>query len=290
MSAFPRTQVGGLSVSRMIIGTNWFFGYSHRSPAQDALIRTRVFNRQTIADILEVFFKAGVDSIMGPLTQSDILPVITDAIKDAEDRTGVKCIRIDTPIIDPSDTDAARSETARLFDQAAEAGTHICMPHHASVEQLVDKGARTIRRLGDYTKMITDRGMIPGLSAHMPEVVAYADSMDVGIETYIQIYNCLGYLMQLEIESVHRVIMGAKKPVMTIKPMAAGRVTPFVGLSFVWNTIRDIDMVTVGTQSPREAAEVIEISRAALERRAPKLEARATTSQGTLLSDMQGRG
>ena len=56
---------------------------------------------------------------------------------------------------------------------------------------------------------------------------------------------------------------------MTIKSMAAGRTTPFVGLNFNWATIRDCDMVTVGCFSEAEAREDIEISFAALERRAP---------------------
>ncbi|NLU40645.1 MAG: hypothetical protein GXX08_00385 [Firmicutes bacterium] len=289
MNAFPRTTVGGVSVSRMIIGTNWFFGYSHRSPAQDALIVERVLNRKTVSDILQVFFSAGVDTIMGPLSREGFYEVIDPAIKDAEDRTGVQCIRVDTPEIMVADTAEARSETERMFDRAAERGARICMPHHSSVEQLLDRGARTIRRLDDYIKMIKDRSMVPGLSAHMPEVVVYADAMDIGVETYIQIYNPIGFLMQLEVEAVHRVIWKAKKPVMTIKPMAAGRVTPFVGLSFVWNTIRDIDMVTVGTMSPREAAEVIEISMAAMERRLPDLAPRATTGQRSLIGSLAER-
>jgi len=33
-----------------------------------------------------------------------------------------------------------------------------------------------------------------------------------------------------------------------------------VGLAFVWNTIRDQDMVTIGTTTPDEAREVIELS------------------------------
>ena len=56
---------------------------------------------------------------------------------------------------------------------------------------------------------------------------------------------------------------------MTIKPMAAGRVTTYVGLNFVWNTLREKDMVTVGCTNAEEAFEDIEISRAAIERRLP---------------------
>jgi hypothetical protein len=44
----------------------------------------------------------------------------------------------------------------------------------------------------------------------------------------------MGFLMQVEVETVNQIIHAAKKPVMTIKPMAAGRTTPFVGLNFSW--------------------------------------------------------
>lgn len=276
--SFPRTMVGGLSVSRMIIGTNWFLGWSHQSPAKDHLIKSKM-DRKAIADVLEVFFRSGVDTIMGPLAQN---PSIFDAIKDAEDRTGAKCIKVDTPIINVQDTDAGRDETKAILDQVAASGAEICMPHHTSVERLLDRSTQQIRRLGEYTNMIRERGMIPGLSAHMPEVLAYADQNDYDVETYIQIYNCMGFLMQIEVEWIHKLITNAKKPVMTIKPMAAGRVTPFVGLTFVWNTIRDQDMVTVGTMTPAEAAEVIELSLAILERRSPNIGVRSSPSKYTV--------
>lgn len=280
MTTFPRTMVGGLSVSRMIIGTNWFCGFSHQTPARDAYIKENILtNRKVVADILEVFFRAGIDTIMGILHE---YPTVLDAIKEAEDRTGVHCIKIDTPIINTADTDQARGEVEALFDKVAELGTEICMPHHVSVEQLIDKGQKKIRRIDDYTKMIRDRGMIPGLSAHMPEVVLYADANNNDVDTYIQIYNAAGFLMQVEIDWINNVIWNAKKPVMTIKPMAAGRVPPFVAFNFVWNTIRQQDMVTVGTMSPREAEEVIELSMAILEGRRPEVAIRGTPAKGNL--------
>jgi hypothetical protein len=116
----------------------------------------------------------------------------------------------------------------------------------------------------------------------MPEAVVYADKMNADIETYIQIYNSAGFLMQVEADWVMRVISQAKKPVMTIKPLAAGRLLPIVGLAFVWNTIRDQDMVTVGTTTPDEAREVIEISLDLLNRRIPDNELQETRSKKSL--------
>ena len=118
--------------------------------------------------------------------------------------------------------------------------------------------------------MIRDAGMLPGLSAHMPELVTYSDANGYDVETYIQIFNCMGFLMQVEVESVARIIQNAKHPVMTIKPMAAGRTTPYVGLNFNWAVLRERDMITVGAGSEAEAREDIEISLAALEETRPE--------------------
>ena len=281
-TSFPRTTVGGVSLSRLIIGTNWLLGYSHRSPAADCMIRRRNDTPEAISALLEVFLNAGVDTIMGLFAGN---PIICDAVRMAEDRTGKKLILIDTPILNMDDSAAARKEAENKIAECRKAGSTFCYPHHSCAEQLVNKNRRTMDRLPDYLKMVRDQGMIPGLSAHMPELIIYSDLNGYDVESYVQIFNCAGFLMQVEVEYIHKVIWSAKKPVMTIKPMAAGRLTPFVGLTFSWNTIRPCDMVTVGCLTPEEAAEDIEISLAALEHRPPHLEGRSSPNKTAVLKD-----
>jgi hypothetical protein len=186
---------------------------------------------------------------------------------------------IDTPIINVDDSPMARAEAKAMIQKSKEFGSKICMIHHSSAEQLVNKNKRTMDRLDDYTYMIREAGMIPGLSAHMPELIVYSDLNNYDVQTYIQIYNCMGFLMQVEVETVNQIIHDAKKPVMTIKSMAAGRTTPFVGLNFNWATLRDCDMVTVGCFNEYEAREDIEISLAALERRRVNIEKRSSPNK-----------
>ena len=169
-----------------------------------------------------------------------------------------------------------------MFDVCREMGGTFCMPHQCVTDALTDRRARVIRDLDRYTKMIRARGMIPGLSTHMPEVVPYADAMNADVETYIQIYNAAGFLMQIEVDWVMKIIAEAKKPVMTIKPFAAGRLIVPVGLAFVWSTIREQDMVTVGTTTPDEAKEVISISLDLLSRRQPSIELQKSRSKQSL--------
>ena len=277
---FPRTEVGGVSLSRMIIGTNWILGYSHTTVAADNFIRQNHDTPEKIANMLEVFLESGVDTIMGPFNGN---PMLVNAVRNAEDRTGRGMIIIDTPIINVDNSPEARAEAEKTIAASKKLGATFCLPHHSSVEELVNKNKKIIDRLPDYLAMIRDHDMVPGLSAHMPELVVYSDLNDYDVETYIQIYNCMGFLMQVEVEYIHKVIWDAKKPVMTIKPMAAGRVSPFVGLTFSWHTIRPCDMVTVGCLTPDEAREDIEISLAALESRRPDLEGRSSPKKTDIM-------
>ena len=280
MDRFPRTTVGGMSLPRMLIGTNWLLGWSHTGAAADAAIREKFSSPADFWPVISTFLDAGIDAIMAPLSTT---PIASAAVDYAEQKAGRKIIRIDTPALNVNDSGEGRREALRAVKHSREIGSDFCLIHHTSVEQLVNKNLQAIPRLPDYLAMIRDEGLLPGLSAHMPEVVQYADSNEYDVETYIQIFNCMGFLMQVEVENVARIIWNAKHPVMTIKPMAAGRTTPYVGLTFSWNAIRDCDMVTVGTNSPREAAEDIEISVSALEHRFPDLEARSSPFRQTVL-------
>ena len=276
MGEFPRTTVGGVSLPRMLIGTNWVLGYSHTSTSADALIRDRHSSPERISALLEAYLSHGVDALMAPVVGNELL---LEGVKLAEERTGKKITLISTPVIDVSDTTEGRAKAEAAIKEAKRAGSTFCLIHHSSAEQLVSKLHHTMDRLPDYLYMIRENGMIPGLSAHMPELVLFSDEQGYDVETYIQIYNCMGFLMQVEVEYIHKVIWGAKKPVMTIKSMAAGRCSPFVGLTFSYSTIRPCDMVTVGAFTPAEAHEDVEIALAAIERRPPDIEGRSSPNK-----------
>lgn len=277
---FPRTMVGGISLPRLLIGTNWIFGYSHTSSSADKQILQRNGNLDAMAAILKAYLEHGVDAVMGPL--SDV-PYAFDAIKKAEDDTGKRIIHIDTPTPCVDDSAEGRKKAEATFDKSKAGGSDFCLIHHQAAEQLVNKNKQILDRLPDYTDMIRQRGMLPGLSAHMPELIVYSDLNEYDVETYIQLYNCMGFLMQVEIEYVHKIIWSAKKPVMTIKPMAAGRCSPFVGITFSFATLRPCDMVTVGAASVEEVHEDVEIALAALERRPPDVEGRNSPAKSSIM-------
>ncbi len=280
MTQFPRTEVAGISLPRMLIGSNWVLGYSHTSTASDRMIKNRYAEKEAVSALMEAYLTYDIDACMAPFTDKEAL---LGGIKLAEDRTGKHITLIDTPIINVDDNEKARGEAKAAIDACAKNGAAFCLIHHSSAEQLVNKNKGTMDRLPDYLDMIRQAGMIPGLSAHMPELVLYSDANGYDVQTYIQIYNCMGFLMQVEVEYINKVIWNAKKPVMTIKSMAAGRCSPFVGLSFSFATIRPCDMVTLGAFTPEEVHEDVEIALAVIERRQAILEGRSSPNKTAAL-------
>lgn len=268
----------------MIIGTNWMLGFSHCTQAKDKLIKEIAGQRKSMADILEVFFRAGVDTIMGLIEREPMI----DAIHDAEDRTGVKAIIVSTPQFPWNKETPAKGfdpdEVEKILDTQVEKGAHFVLPHQCTTDPMVDRTSREIRQFPQLCKAIRDRGLRPGLSTHMPESIVYADETNLDVDTYIAIYNAMGFLMQVEVDWVAGIIRNARRPVMTIKPMAAGQIRPFQALNFVWNTLRDCDMVTVGALTPDEARELIGLSLSILDRRAPTVALQETRSKASIKS------
>jgi len=266
-----------MSLPRLIAGTNWFLGYSHMSPAKDKFIREHQ-SRQRIADVLSVFLLRGVNAVMAPPSEH-----LEEAIQEAEQQTGHGMIRILTPSFNIMPGGRTTENPEPVLDHTKALNATLCLPHKQVTDTLIDRMSGKIRHIDKYTQMIRERDMIPGLSTHMPEAVVYADKTHVDVETYLQIYNAAGFLMQVEADWVMRIIHDAKKPVMVVKPLAGGRLLPVVGLAFVWNTIRAQDMVTVGTTTPDEAREVIDLSLQILDGRLPQPRLQQTRSKGSLL-------
>lgn len=275
MSGFPRTEVGGVSMPRLVCGTNWMLGYSHQTKAKDRLIQELFDTPEKMADVFEVFARAGCNAVMSMPAES-----ISQALREAEQRTGAEILWIATPSYpewgNPDSWKPAVEETKKL-------GAQFCFPHQTVTDPLLDKANRRLAPLlVEHLAFVREMEMIPGLSTHAPEAITCADTSGADVETYIQPYNAQGFFCQMETDWLQRIFSKAKKPVTTIKPMASGKLHPVTGLTFVWNTIRPCDLVTAGTMSTYEAEEVIEISLACLEHREPNLDLQFSRSKRTV--------
>ncbi|TFH13660.1 MAG: hypothetical protein E4H02_11405 [Lentisphaerales bacterium] len=141
-----------------------------------------VTNPKSIADIIEVFLRAGVDTIMRPHTKT----CIREAIKEAEQRVGTKMIVVSTPSFPTTAKTLADgfdlSECEKILDGEVAKGVSVCMLHTDTTDVMIDKCRRELRQMDVLCELIRDRGMIPGLSTHVPDTEklhrsAYQDAL-----------------------------------------------------------------------------------------------------------------
>lgn len=276
MTEFPRTMVGGVSLPRLICGSNWLLGYSHTSKAKDRFIKELFDTPGKLAAVVEVFARYGCNAFMS--MTSDF---VRQALDEVEQRVGVEMIWISTPAYaNMPDPDSWKYSVEEAKRQKAT----FCFPHQCVTDPRVDRVNNCLTpQLQEHLRFVREMGMIPGLSTHMPEAITCSDACGADVASYVQPYNAAGFLCQVETDWVQQVIRNAKNPVMTIKPLAAGRLLPPTGFAFVWSTIRDCDMVTIGTMSTYEAEEDIELSLALLEHRKAEVELQTTRSKRSLL-------
>ncbi len=262
---------------RLICGSNWMLGFSHTSKAKDRFIKELFDTTDKLANVIEVFARHGCNAYMSMANE-----FVAQALHEVEQRTGVEMIWVCTPDYqewgNPDTWKQAVEKSKRL-------GATFCFPHQCVTDPRVDRVNNCLTpQLIDHLNFVREMGMIPGLSTHMPEAITCADACGADVASYVQPYNAAGFLCQVETDWLQQIIRDAKQPVMTIKPLAAGRLLPPTGLAFVWNTIRDCDMVTIGTMSTYEAEEDIELSLAMLERRKADVELQATRSKRSLMT------
>lgn len=249
---FPMTRIENLAISRLIMGSNWFLGYSHYSAAKSDWIKAYM-NPERMAEIMGVFARNGINAVMSSPNE-----IMGKAIDLCKAQTGVDLVWICTPGGESVD------DLLPGIELSAKMGAKICMPHQHWTDGNMIVNQRRVLGLEKVTERIRALGMIPGLSTHRPETVVVCDKAGYDVATYIQIYNPIGFLCQVETDWVARIINETPKPIMVIKPLAAGRVNPPTGFSFVYHSIKPIDTVCIGTMSTFEAEEDIRIARGIL--------------------------
>lgn len=202
----PMTSIGGIEVSRVVCGSNPFFGFSHFSAAKDAWLRG-YFDIPRIVDVMAKCAELGVNCILsGPV------PKMYEAIQELDRQTGRHMVWMCTPGTQDND----------LSDEikwCADHGVEFCMPHTCWTDARLNIGKNRIEDLEPYLEQIRGLGMATGLSTHRPEVITVSDSAGYDVDAYIQPFNVAGFLCAVETDWVAQVIRNTLKPVVCIKPL-----------------------------------------------------------------------
>ena len=246
--ALPTTNIGGVEVTRMACGSNSFFGFSHLSAARDAWL-VRHFDDDRLYEMLKCCATLGVN-----LFVSGVQERFARLRRRLADETGFHIKWACTPAGETLDELKQAIDTCREYD------VEICPPHTSFIERNLNLRDREITDLPEALAYIRSLGMVPGISTHRPEAVPLVHELGYDVETCILPLNALGFLCQVEVEWQERIIRNFPKPIITIKPLAAGRITPIPGFTFVYQRIKPIDTVAVGVMAPEELEEDVNLA------------------------------
>ncbi len=269
---FPMTTIGSLQVSRLLCGTNCFFGHSHISQARSMWLR-RHFTTDRIVEVMHAMAEEGINATVSMQSRE------MRAALDGLERTGYRMHWIATP------GGADLQELKEGIRESADLGAAVCMPHTSYTDSHLHVAETRIDGAEQISELIRELGMIPGWSTHRPEVVTVSDAAGYDMETYIQPFNAIGFLCAVETDWMQRVINGTRKTVIAIKPLGAGRIMPPTGLGFVYQHLDPRHTVCIGCMSPEEAQEDIALARAFIAGEDPEVELQATRSKQALQRD-----
>jgi len=274
--SFPMTEIGGIPISRLIIGSNPFHGHSHFSAGRSQWL-VRHFTPERVYEVMAFCAEQGLNATIA-LQRQDYM----DVIHEVERNTGRHIYYIATP------AGATLEDLKRGIDEAADLGCEFCWPHTSWTDVRLLPPENRIVEGPEAIEHIRKRGMIPGWSTHRPETVTVSDRAGYDVAGYVQILNPIGFLCAIETDWERRVIRSAQKPVLAIKPLGAGRVMPPTGLSFVYGNIKPVDTVAIGMLSVEEAREDIEIARQCIAQTSPETELQYTRSKAALVDEKEG--
>jgi hypothetical protein len=224
-SLLPTVKLGPHAVTRLIVGGNPVYGYSHFNKLFDE--HQRAWHTPTrVVELLQQCEKAGINTWQNSYAERTLQDL--DRVRSA----GVK---VHWLCLGKPDWD----QHPERVDDAAKRQPIGIAPHGSLAERLHRENKLT--NLTDLLKRIRDRGALVGLSAHNPALIELAEEKGWDVDYYM---CCLYYLTRPVAEKrkllgevlplgeiylptdpprMFKVIQSVKKPCLAYKVLAAGR-------------------------------------------------------------------
>jgi hypothetical protein len=233
-TGMPMIKLGSLQVSRLILGSNPFYGYSHKSAQVDAEMRL-YYTDEKIMQILDEAAECGLTVVASPPEERWI---------KIWDEYRAKSGRLKHWL---SQCDRGPEYMVTDIDRSIRAGAASVFIQGARVEDQFKEGRFDVLR--SWIDRIKDAGLPAGAAAHWPEVHPELQKRGFPLDFY---YQCLYNVSKAESyapaerEKAVATIAVLEKPVIAYKILAAGRVSASEGFEYAFNHIKPKDGVCVG--------------------------------------------
>lgn len=245
-----KIKIGNKDFSKIIVGTNAFYGFSHFSNAKNMEYKKR-FSDDYIKSVLDFCIKKGVNSIETSANER-ILNIINDIRKEGSINL-IGTTRID-------ETSSMKSHQIKL-NYLISNKADICIIH----SQFTDSSGSSSEIKGLEAKLdeIHAAGLLAGISTHRNSTVELCEKK-YDVDVYLYPLNMMGFVYpgydgKESVKERIKLIKNTNKQFIIMKTLAAGRIPPKEGLEYVLDNIKNNDIITLGLGSLEEAEESIGI-------------------------------
>jgi len=239
----PTIKLGALEVSRLILGSNQFWGYAHQ-PGTAAADMKAYYTDERIMATLDEAASHGITALASPPEQR-WLPLF------AKYREGGGKLRL--WIAQPHGKPEQMKEEITL---AVKGGAQAVFIQGGRADEQFAKGRMDVLR--EWVEHIKSLGVPAGMAAHNPAVHLEAEKQGFPTDFYFQcFYRPENYLAEDRAKAVET-IRQIEKPVVGYKILAAGRLAAEEGFTFAFKHLHRKDGVCVGVYPKDRPGEISE--------------------------------
>lgn len=237
------THIGQTKVSRFILGSNPFSGFSHQSPEADNQMR-RYYSVGRIKETLKMAESLGINTMIGR-TDYHVMRML---LEYWEEGGTLQWFAQTCPEVGDHET---------CINRAASYGAKACHIHGGVMDNLYTN--KKLDGIPAAIDLIHEKGMLAGIAGHIPAVIKWAEE-HLDVDYYMcSYYNPIpreekaehvsGYpeqYLEEDRKAMTSLIQTLSKPVIHYKVMAAGRNKPEEAFGYVAKSMRSGDAVCVG--------------------------------------------
>ncbi len=248
----PKIKLGNLEVSRLLLGTNPFFGFAHQTGDIGSRMK-EYFTDEKIMETLDVAAAHGITAVVGPPYER-----WQKLFKRYLENGG----KLTTWISQP---DRPPEKIPFEIEESVKAGAKAVYIQGHKVEGQFERGTFDVVRY--WLEIIRSFGVPAGIGSHRTDCHLEAQRRGFPMDFYFQCMFNVAHGDSFEKgdpAKAGEVIRRLEKPVIAYKILGAGRLPAREGFEFAFRTIRPKDGVCVGVftkDNPRQIEEDAALAR-----------------------------
>jgi hypothetical protein len=244
----PTIMLGKLKVSRVFLGSNPFFGFSHGNPQAGDEEMRRWYTPQRIVAVLNEAAELGVTAVWTPCYEHWIR-----LWNDYQEKGGKLKIWIAQPDRQPME---------REIKAAIRNGAKAVCIQGCNIDEQVEKNRWDVIR--SWLELIKGHNLPAGMATHQATTHLEAEERAMPTDFYHQtMYRPDNYVKEGLEESL-ATIERLQKPVVGYKVLGAGRINPADTLPYVFRRLKRKDGLCLGVfprKNPKEIEENVSLAR-----------------------------